>query len=153
MMLRIGERQRLGRFGDQADKALALAHRGEMDGLAVQAFGREKFEPAVGAQNVNRANLGHHIRGDENDDLIEPVLRADRLGHDFAQPPQQLTRPSRHGAHHLVLVRPFGLGFIGRHKLIRRGTESDRSGKTPAARSSNDGAAAIRRVRKEPRHS
>ncbi len=92
MRLRVGQRQRLGRFGDQADEAFARAHGGEMDRLAVQAFGREELEPAVGAQHIDRADLGHHIGGDMNDDLVEPRLRADRLRHDFAQPAQQQTR-------------------------------------------------------------
>ena len=106
MMLGIGERQRLGRFGDQADKALALAHCRKVNRLAVQAFGCEKFKPPVGAQNIDRADFGHHVRGDEDDDLVQPILRADLLGHDLAQPPQQLPRTARR-------CRAYGLPFSG----------------------------------------
>ena len=89
MMLRVGERQRLGRLGDQADEAFAGAHRGEVDRFAVQAFGRVELEPAVGAQHIDRADLRDHVGGDVDDDLVEPRLRADRLRHDFAKPAQQ----------------------------------------------------------------
>ena len=152
MMLGIGERQRLGRLGDQADKALALAHCREVDGLAVEAFGGEKFKPPVGAQNIDRADLGHHVRGDEDDDLVQPILRADLLGHDLAQPPQQLPRTARRcRAYGLVFFRPGGLGFEGRHKASS--TEEfkiSNSGKTPAAHFSGAGMTAFKRARTNP---
>ena len=106
MGLRVGERERLGRLGDQADEAFAGAHRGQMDGLAVQAFGGEELERAVGAQHIDRADLGHHIGGDMDDDLVEPRLRADRLRHDFAEPAQQQTRSAEGAIHVVVLSRP-----------------------------------------------
>ena len=77
-----------------------------MDGLAVQAFGGKEFEPAVGAQHIDRADLGHHIGGDVDDDLVEPRLGADRLRHDLAQPAQQQTRSAESAIHVIILSRP-----------------------------------------------
>ena len=71
MALGVGERQRLGRRGDQADEALAGAHGGEVDGLAVQAFGGEELERAVAAHHVDGADLRHHVGGDQDHDLVE----------------------------------------------------------------------------------
>ena len=94
-MLRVGQRHRLGARGDQADKALARAHRGQMDRLAVEAFGGEQLHRAVGAHNVKRAHLRHHVGGDEDDDAIQARLGGDGLRHHLAEPPQQQTRSAR----------------------------------------------------------
>ena len=88
MGLRVGERERLRLFGDQADEALARRHGGEMDRLAVQAFGGVELELAVGARHIDRADFGDHVRGDMNDDPIETRLRVHRLRHDLAKPAQ-----------------------------------------------------------------
>ena len=106
MRLRVGEGERLGRLGDQADEAFAGAHGGEMDGLAVQALGRVEFETPVGAQHIDGADLGHHVGGDMHDDLVEPRLRADRLRHNLAQPAQQQTRSAEGAIHVIILSRP-----------------------------------------------
>jgi len=57
-----------------------------VDGLAVEALRGIEFETTVGMQHVDRADFGHHVEGDLHDDLVEPCLSPDRLGHDFAQP-------------------------------------------------------------------
>ena len=69
---------------DQAHQAFVGAHHGEVHGLAVQPFGAVKLERAVDAQNVNRADLRDHIRGDQHNDLVEAFLRAGRLRYNFA---------------------------------------------------------------------
>ena len=95
MMLRVRQRQRLGAGGDEADKALARSHRGQMDRLAVEALGGEQLHRPVGAHDVERAHLGHHVGGDEDDDAVQARLSGDGLRHDFAEPPQQKTRSAR----------------------------------------------------------
>ena len=100
MLLGVGQRERLRAFRDQADEAFAPLHRREMDRLAVQALCGEKLKPSVGAQDIDRTDLGHHIGRDMRDDFIQPRLRADRLRHDFAEPAQQKTgtaQPATHG--------------------------------------------------------
>ena len=52
-----------------------MPHGGEVDGLALQALGGVEFEPAVGVQHIDRADLGHHVGGDLDDDLVEARLR------------------------------------------------------------------------------
>ena len=99
MGLGVGQRQRLGLGGDQADDALAEPHRREMHRLAVQAFGGVEFEPAVGVQHIDRAHLGHHVEGDLHDDLVEARLRADRLRHDLAEAAQQQPRSAQRATH------------------------------------------------------
>ena len=88
-------------LGDQADQALALAHGREVDRVRVQAFGGEQLEPAVGAQHIDRADLRDHVRGDQHDDLVEPLLRRDRLRHDFAEAAQKQARTAERATHHV----------------------------------------------------
>ena len=40
----------------------------------LRPFGGEQLERAVGARDVKRAYLGHHVGGDENDDAVEARL-------------------------------------------------------------------------------
>ena len=87
--MRLGQGERLRALRDEADEALAGLHGGQMNGLAVQALGGVKLEPLVGAQNIDRTDLRHHIGGDLHHDLVEPRLRVHRLRADFAQPAQQ----------------------------------------------------------------
>ncbi len=89
MRLRFGEGERLGAAGDEADEALARVHGGQMHGLAIEALGGVKLQPLVGAQHIDRTDLGHHIGGDLHDDLVEPSLCVHRLRADLAQPAQQ----------------------------------------------------------------
>ena len=95
MMLGVGQRERLGARGDQADEAFARPHGRQMDGFAVEAFGGEQLHRAVGANDIERADLRHHVGGDEHDDAVEARLRGDGLRHDFAKPPQQQTGSAR----------------------------------------------------------
>ena len=101
VMLRVGELQRLGLLGDQANQTLARLEVGIVHGQRVQAFGGEQFERAVAAPQIERAHLGHHVGGDQHHHLVEPNLRALALRHHLAQASQQLSRRanrrSRHG--------------------------------------------------------
>ena len=89
MLMRLGQGERLRALRDQADQALAGLHGGQMNRLAVQALGGVKFKPLVGAQDIDRTHLRHHIGGDLHHDLVEPRLCVHRLRADFAQPAQQ----------------------------------------------------------------
>ena len=88
MVLRVGQRQRLGARGDETDQTLARPHGGQMHGLAVQALGGEQLHRPVGAHDIERADFRHHVRGDEDDDAVQTRLCGDGLRHDLAEPPQ-----------------------------------------------------------------
>ena len=89
MLGRVGKVHRRCGFGDEADQALALLHAGGMDGGAVEAFGGEQLQRVVGAPQIDRAHLGHHVGGDDGYELVEARLRALLLRHDLAQAAQQ----------------------------------------------------------------
>ncbi len=99
MILGIGQSQRLGLACDQADKALIRPHRGEMDSLAIEALCRVEFERTVRPLHIDRADLRHHVGGDEDDDLVEPRLRAHLLRHHLAEATQQQARSAERLAH------------------------------------------------------
>ncbi len=114
MQLRIGDVQDLRRLGDEADEAFPGLHRGQVDGGAVETLGGIELERAVGAQHIDRADLRHHVGGDQHHDPVEPLLRADRLRHDLAKPSEQHARAAERAAHHVRSVlaselRPSGL--------------------------------------------
>ena len=89
MTLSIRQRERLGGRGDEAHESFAGPHGGQVDGFAVEAFGGKKLEHAVAAHHIERAHLRHHVGGDENHDLVETILRSDRLRHNLAEAAQQ----------------------------------------------------------------
>ena len=95
MVLRVRQRQRLGGGGDEADEPLAGAHRGQMHGFAVEALGGEQLQRPVGARDIERAHLRHHVGGDQHDDAVETRLCGDGLRHDFAEPPKQKSGSAR----------------------------------------------------------
>ena len=64
MRLGVGQVERPGAGGDRADQALAQSQLRQVDGIRVQAFGGVELEHAVGAQHVDRADLGDHVAGD-----------------------------------------------------------------------------------------
>ena len=106
--LRVVQRQRLGGFCDQADKALARAHGGLVDGLALQALGGEQLQPQIGAQHIDRAHLRHHVGCDVHDDAIKARLCVHRLRHDFAESAQQQARSAGRAArgHERIVLPP-----------------------------------------------
>ena len=70
MRLRVGQIERFGTGGDGADKAFAHFQFGFMNGFALQAFRRVKFQHLAFAHDIDRADLGHHDGRDESDDLV-----------------------------------------------------------------------------------
>ena len=103
MLLRVGQCEALRAARDEADETLVRADGGEVDRLAVQTFGRVEFETRVGAQHVDRADLGDHVGGDLDHDAIEARLRVDRFRHDFAEPTQQQTGAALSALHGPIL--------------------------------------------------
>ena len=99
MRLRIRESERLGLAGDQADEPLAGAHGGEVHRLAIETFGCVEFERAILAQDVNRADFGDEIAGDQDDKPVQSLLRADGRGHHLAEAAQQNARSSESASH------------------------------------------------------
>ena len=110
MRLRVGEGERLGGAGDQADEAVAGRQGREVDGFAVQAFGGVELKRAVAAHDVDGAHLRHHVGGDQHDDAVEALLGADRLRHDLAQAAQEHARAAVREGHGpgSILHRPTG---------------------------------------------
>ena len=106
MRLRVGQVDGARLARDQADQALVRAHHGVVHGVAVEALGGVELERGVDAQHIDRADLRHHVGGDQHHDLVEAFLRADRLRHDFAEPAQQHARTAERATHG---VRSLGL--------------------------------------------
>ena len=101
--LGVGQCQRLRLFRDQADQTFAGGQGREMDRFAIQALGGVELQLAVGAQDIDGANLGHHIGGDMDDDPVQSRLCAHRLRHDFAKPAQKQTGSAQSAAHIPIL--------------------------------------------------
>ena len=97
------ERRRLA--GDEADQALMGAQHGAMHGVAVEAFGGVELQRVVDAQHIDRADLGHHVGGDQHHDLVQSLLGRDLLRHGFAEPSQQDAGASRRAPHVLISLR------------------------------------------------
>ena len=74
MALRVVERQRPGVGGDVADQALADPQARAVHGRGIEALGGEQLEHLAGAQQVDRAHLGHHLVGDQAHDLAQRFL-------------------------------------------------------------------------------
>ena len=64
----------------------------QVDGLALEAFGRIELEHLARPHHIDRAHFGDHVGRDQHDDLVEPFLRRLGLRHDLAEPPEQNTR-------------------------------------------------------------
>ena len=99
MALSVGKLQSFGLLGDQANETFAAPHMRVVNRLPVQAFGGEELKRAVAAPQIERADLGHHVRGDQRHHLVEATLRAFRLRHDLAQAAEQLSRSANSESH------------------------------------------------------
>jgi hypothetical protein len=99
VMLGVRELHRLGLLGDQADQAFAGLQMGVVDGAGIEAFSGEQFERAVAPAQIERAHLGHHVRGDQHHHLVEAHLGALALGHHLAQAAQHLSRGANRDSH------------------------------------------------------
>ena len=103
MALRVGQVHRIGLAGDEADQAFVRAQDGLVHGLALETFGRVELERAVDAQHVDGAHLRHHVGGNQHHDLVQAILRADRLRHHLAKPAQQHARTAECATHDVIL--------------------------------------------------
>ena len=92
VVLRVGQVERPGVGGDIADQPLADAQAGLVHRRRLQSLGGEQFQDLAGALHVDRAHLGHHVGGDDDDDLIQAYLGGAGARHDVAHPRQQASR-------------------------------------------------------------
>ncbi len=102
--VRLGVRQvqRRRLRGDEADEALMRGQDRLVDSVPVQTFGGVEFKGVVDAQHIGRADLRHHVGGDQHHDLVESFLSADLFGHHFAEPSQQDAGASQRAPHALT---------------------------------------------------
>src|SRR3546814_18880740 len=63
--LRVRERQRARPRGDHADEALAHVEPRAMHGLGKQSDVGEEFQDFAGAQDIDRADLGDEVIGED----------------------------------------------------------------------------------------
>jgi hypothetical protein len=99
VVLRVRQIDRIGLARHQADQAFVGLQHGLVDGFVLEALGGVQFQGSVHAQHVDRANLRHHVGGDQDDHLVEAILRADRLRHNFAETAQQHARTAKRATH------------------------------------------------------
>ena len=84
----VGGVDRPARARDPSDQALAQAHPGLVDRFGLQALGRAKLQRLGIAEQIDRADLGPHLVGDEMGDLVQTRLTGRFLGHRGAEPRQ-----------------------------------------------------------------
>ena len=99
MVLRVRQIDRIGLACNQADKPFVRSQHRLVHRRLVEAFRGVERKRAVHAQNVDRAHLRHHVGGDQHHNLIQAILRADRLRHDLAKPAQQHARTAERATH------------------------------------------------------
>ena len=97
--LRLGQVDGIGFACDQADQAFILPQHGLVDRLALEALGGVQLKRAVDPQHVDGADLRHHVGGNQHDDLVETILRADRFRHHLAEAAQQHARTAERARH------------------------------------------------------
>ena len=104
----VGERRMIGGFGevedapfrrDGADQALPHAQPGHVHCFLPQAMRREQLEEIVPEQ-VDRADVAPHRRGNHVDHAVELGLRRAALGHDLVQTGQDLAGGGGGGERH-----------------------------------------------------
>lgn len=99
VLLRVRQVERAGAGRDGADEALPQTQLRVVHRAGVEALGGVEFQHGVGAQDVERADLRHHVGGDLTHDAVEPRLRLERLRHQFAEPFQQYARAAAQVTH------------------------------------------------------
>ena len=92
MALRVGQRQRPVMGGDVADQALADPQARAVHGRGIEALGGEQFQHFAGPQQVDRADLGHHLVGDQAHDLAQRVLDGLGTRHRVPEPLEEHSR-------------------------------------------------------------
>ena len=95
--------------GNIPDDTFAEPQAGPVDGLWTEAFGCKKLEHLAGAQQVEGADLRHHVVGDQSNCAVEPVLDRAAALHEVAQLPHQRPRPSPSPALGAAHGAPLGL--------------------------------------------
>ena len=108
MVGRVGDVERLGRLGDQADKALADLQPRPVHRARVEALGGEQFVHGA-ARKVNGADVRNHGRGHHGDEAVQALLRLAAVLHDLPQFAQENARPADIGrSYHRVLSNLLG---------------------------------------------
>ena len=102
MRLRIGEIERPGMCGDVADKAFADLQPGFVNRGMLQTLGSKKLKLLRRPHQIDRTHFGDHVGRDQDDDLVEPLLRRLRLRHDLAQPAEQDAGTANGARHQLI---------------------------------------------------
>jgi hypothetical protein len=75
------------------------AQHGSVHRVAIETFGGVKLKRIVDAQYIDRADLRHHVGGNQHYDLVQSFLGRDLLRHGFAKPSQQDAGASRRASH------------------------------------------------------
>ena len=89
MLLRIGEVERPRARRDRADEALAEPQLRQVDRAGVEALGGVEFEHGVGAQHIERADLGDHVGAIWRTIWSSRSCGSSGFRHELAQPSQQ----------------------------------------------------------------
>src|SRR6516164_8416714 len=87
--LRVSEGERSRGRCYHPDKPFADAQPCPMDGFRSEPLGGEKLQDLSRTHHVSRADLGHHLRSDNPNDAVEPLLGGARARHDVAKSAQE----------------------------------------------------------------
>ncbi len=112
----VGQGQRALLGGDFADQALPDPQPRPVYGRGAKSLGREQFEHVPGATDVDRADLGPHVLGDDRDDPGETSLPVPLARHDVANAGQE-TAQNQNG---LAVVHHLSRPLSGRGRQERR---------------------------------
>ena len=99
VLVRLRQVDRVGFASDQADQPFVGTEHRDVDGFRLEALAGVQLEAAVDAQHVDGTHLRHHVGGDQHDDLVEALLRADRFRHHLAEPAQQHAGTAERASH------------------------------------------------------
>src|SRR5207302_1814874 len=104
-----------------------------VNGFRPQPLGGEELEYLARAHDVGRANLGDHLRSDDPDDAVEPLLSGARTCHDVAKAAQEAAGTANAPpslAHPRASCLPDKAGAVG---TPRSRTRSPRAASTASA--------------------
>ncbi len=97
MLLRIGQCEGPCFLRDISNDTLAKLQTSFMNGTGFQALGCKQLQHIAAPPNIDRANLRDHVRGNNLDDVIQPLLRGRGTGHHVADTCQKSSRRRQHG--------------------------------------------------------
>src|SRR5690349_14871671 len=92
MALRVVERERTAMSSDIAHQALADSQASAVHGRRIEALGCKKLKHLACTQDVDRANLGHHLIGDQAHDLAQRLFGGDATRHRVPEPLEEHSR-------------------------------------------------------------